>query len=62
MSLLRFLLARDSIGHAFAITYKGSDQFPTLIGAILTILIKCLVIVQLVKKSIDLVEMSDPSI
>jgi len=44
MGLRSFLVDRDDMGVPFSITYKGSDTFPTLIGGIFTIGIKCLVL------------------
>ena len=62
MGLLSFLLSRDAMGHAFSINYKGNGAYPTLCGAILTIAIQVLTLVQLVKLSTEMIEMSEPII
>ena len=62
MGFLSFLLGRDVLGHSIAITYKGSDTHPTMVGSTISILIKIFVIVYLVQKSLDLAYMEDPSI
>ena len=62
MGFLSFLLSRDAMGHAFSINYKGNDTFPTFCGAILTVAIQVLTLVQLLKLSIEMLEMSEPSI
>ena len=62
MGLISFLLSRDAMGHAFSINYKGNGAFPTLCGAILTMAIQVLTLVQLVKLSTEMTEMSEPNI
>ena len=62
MGFLSFLLSRDAMGHAFSINYKGKDTYPTLCGAFLTMAIQVLTLVQLVKLSVEMIEMSEPNI
>lgn len=46
MGFRDFMLARDDLGAPFRITYKGSDTFPTALGAFFTVSMKGLVIAQ----------------
>ena len=42
--------------------YKGSDTFPTKLGAFLSIGLSILVLIDLAVKTLDMVKMNDPSI
>ena len=57
-----FILSRDLLGHAHSINYRGSTTYNTYVGSILSICIYVLVLVQLVDKITDLVEMRDPTV
>ena len=48
MGLLKFILARDSMGHRIGINYKGNDAHPTYFGALVTMIILIFVLVQLI--------------
>ena len=62
MGFLSFLRGRDMMGHEIKLTYKGNDTHKTMAGAIISIIILVLVAMQLVKLTVDLVDMNDPSI
>ena len=62
MGFLSFLLGRDLMGHSIRVTYKGSSSYNTAIGSAITIFIQIFVAVYLVIKSLDLVNMKNPSI
>lgn len=57
-----FLLDRDSLGQTYTIQYKGRTSYATLPGAMLSMIIKLLVITQLIRLSISLINMYDPKI
>lgn len=59
---LNFMLSQDILGHEHSINYMGDVTFNTKLGALLSIIIKILVLYQLVEKSIELLAMSDPGI
>ena len=44
MGLSSFLLNRDTMGHPIMLNYKGRESFPTMVGAILSLVIKALVL------------------
>ena len=52
-----FLLSRDLLGHAFSLNYRGETTYNTYVGSVISICIYVLVMVQLVDKVIDLVDM-----
>ena len=62
MGFLKFLLARDSLGHDISINYQGSDKYNTYLGSIISISIYMLVLVQLATKMVALINMTDPQI
>ena len=62
MSFTSLLLSRDMLGHPLSINYKGSATFKTILGAILSIGIQVLVLIQLIQLTIDMVQMNDPII
>ena len=57
-----FFLGRDILGHSISINYRGNTSYNTYLGALLTIGVQMLVLVQLVQKSIDLYSMEDPNV
>ena len=61
-SLSSFLMSRDVLGHPLSVNYKGSDTFPTKLGAFISMAVHFLVLAQLGLKLLELVNMSDPSI
>ena len=62
MGFLNFIVGRDVLGHQIGINYKGSMQYQTLLGAVISITIQALVLVKLFLKTEALISMSDPSI
>ena len=62
MGFLKFLLARDSLGHNISINYQGSDKYNTIVGSIISMSIHMLVLVQLATKMVALINMTDPQI
>ena len=62
MGFLKFILARDVLGHPITINYKGEDTYKTKIGAFLSIGVQVMVLIFLAMKVIALIEMSDPNI
>ena len=60
MGLLNFLLSQDKMGHPLTIYYKGNQAHPSIFGAFITISILILVGIQLIQKTMELYEMSDP--
>lgn len=56
------ILSRDVFGHPLSVNYKGSDIFQTKIGAFFSIVTQLMTLGILVIKSIELVNMSDPSL
>ena len=60
--LSSFLMSRDVLGHPLSVNYKGSDTFQTKLGAFISIGVQMAVLAQLVLKSLDMFNMSDPSI
>ena len=62
MGFKEFILARDDLGVPFNISYKGSDTFPTSLGALCTMGIKALVLSQGAMLLISMVNMQDPLI
>ena len=57
-----FILSRDLLGHEFSVNYRGKTTYNTYVGSIISICIYVLVMVQLVDKVTDLVDMRDPSV
>ena len=57
MGFLRFVLARDSLGHPITMNYRDNDNHPTFLGATLTIVIKSMVLIYLLVVVIDMVGM-----
>ena len=62
MGFSSFILRRDLLGHPVSINYKGESSYNTYFGSFLSIVIYALVLVQLVQRIIDLINMSDPNI
>ena len=58
----KFLLSRDLLGRANSINFKGEDSYNTKVGAVLSIGILIIVLIQLIKNSVNLTDMRDPSI
>ena len=61
-SLGSFLLRWDRLGHPFALNYKGETSHQTRLGAFLSIGISLLVLIILLQKTIELVNMTDPNV
>ena len=57
-----FLLSRDLLGHKLLIKYRGNSTYNTYVGSVLSICIYVLVLVQLIQKTANLVDMRDPSV
>ena len=62
MGFLKLLLGRDQMGYEPKLTYMGNQQYRTKLGAVLTLLVQLLVIMQLIKQLVKLVEMSEPNV
>ena len=62
MGFLKFILARDVLGHPITINYKGEDTYKTKVGAFLSIGVQVMVLIFLAMKVIALIDMSDPNI
>lgn len=48
MGMLSLLLGRDQMGHTLGINYKGNDSHPSVLGAVLTLGIQIVVLIQLI--------------
>ena len=57
-----FLLSKDLLGHGLTLNYRGNSTYNTYVGSILSICIYVLVMVQLIDKTTDLVDMRDPNV
>ena len=44
-SFSKFLLSRDTLGHAYSLKYGGNDSYNTYVGAILSLGISVLVLI-----------------
>ena len=62
MGFSSYLLSLDILGHGFSVNYRGNSTYNTYVGSILSICIFILVMVQLVDRTLDLVDMRDPSV
>ena len=62
MKFRSILMSRDLLGHPLSVNYKGSEAFPTKLGAFISIGIQGLVLVFLALRLIALIEMADPNI
>ena len=62
MGLLSILLSRDELGHPIMLNYKGDENYPTKLGALLSIAVKVMMLIFLVQKTISVLDMTDPSI
>lgn len=60
-SFRRYILSHDVFGHDVTLNYKGNNEFPTVLGAFFSILVKLLTVSFLTKKTFDLVQMNDPT-
>lgn len=60
-SFRNYFLTYDKFGHDVTLNYKGNNEFPTCLGAFLSILLKLLTIAYLVQRIISLVLMQDPT-
>ena len=60
--LASVLMSRDLFGHPISLNFKGSEAFPTKLGAFISIGIQGLVLVFLALKLIAMVDMADPQI
>ena len=58
----KFLLSRDLLGRANSINFKGEDSYNTKVGAVISVGIFIIVLIQLIGKTVDLTDMRDPSI
>ena len=56
------LLDRDMLGHDLSVNYRGNAKFNTYVGSIISLGIYAMVLVQLLQKVTDLVQMRDPQI
>ena len=62
MGLLKFIRDRDNFGFLFNLNYKGDEMYQTYLGAVSTISIKVIVLLQLINLAIALYDMSEPAI
>ena len=62
MGFSSVFLSIDMLGHAFGINYRGNATYNTYVGSILSICIYILVMVRLVDRTTDLIDMRDPSV
>ena len=60
--LLKLFLSRDRLGHSFSLNYGGSEMHATKLGALISVTIQLLVAILLVQKSIEVVDMNDPTV
>ena len=61
-SLSRFLLSLDDYGHKQNLTYRGSETFPTMIGAGCTVVTRILTVLIFIFYFIELIEKAEPQI
>ena len=62
MGILNFLLSWDQLGYSPSLSYKGEKRHNTMLGAVLSLSIKTLVVIQLYQKLVSLIDMDSPSI
>ena len=62
MGVLKFLRDRDNFGFLFSLNYKGDETHQTYLGAIVSLAIKVVVLLQLINLMIAMIQMSEPAI
>ena len=55
------MLSFDTFGHAITVNYKGQDKHRTCPGAFISIGIQVMVLIYLIMQTVDLIEMSEPT-
>lgn len=61
-SFSKLLVSFDDFGHSFALTYKGQETHQTLLGGILSFLIKAMTITMIILLTKSMLLMEDPEI
>ena len=62
MKFASFLRGRDSFGHTVKLVYRGSETYNSVIGGIMTLLVKALTLVLIIQAFEELFFMKDPLI